>query len=73
MAQDVLDEFEQKTNIKVNLQLLPAEQTATVLQTKLAVDEVPDLIQYNLASATTDLNLERNFEILDNEPWVSGC
>lgn len=71
VAQDVLDEFEQKTNIKVNLQLLPAEQTATVLQTKLAVDEVPDLIQYNLASATTDLNLERNFEILDNEPWVS--
>ncbi|MHA6530565.1 ABC transporter substrate-binding protein [Paenibacillus sp. BAC0078] len=70
VAQDLLDEFEQKTNIKVNLQLLPAEQTATVLQTKLAVDEVPDLIQYNLASATTDLNLERNFEILDNEPWV---
>ncbi|MRN53768.1 ABC transporter substrate-binding protein [Paenibacillus monticola] len=70
VAQDLLDEFEQKTNIKVNLQLLPAEQTATVLQTKLAVDEVPDLIQYNLASAVTDLNLERNFEILDNEPWV---
>ncbi|MBW4084298.1 ABC transporter substrate-binding protein [Paenibacillus sp. S150] len=70
VAQDLLDEFEQKTNIKVNLQLLPAEQTATVLQTKLAVDEVPDIIQYNLASATTDLNLERNFEILDNEPWV---
>jgi raffinose/stachyose/melibiose transport system substrate-binding protein len=71
VQQDLLDEFEKKTNIKVNLQLLPAEQTATVLQTKLAVDEVPDIIQYNLASATTDLNLERNFEILDNEPWVS--
>ncbi|AOZ90885.1 ABC transporter substrate-binding protein [Paenibacillus crassostreae] len=71
VAQDLLDEFEQKTNIKVNLQLIPAEQTATVLQTKLAVNETPDIIQYNLASATTDLNLERNFEILDNEPWVS--
>ena len=70
VAQDLLDEFEQKTNIKVNLQLLPAEQTSTVLQTKLAVDETPDIIQYNLASATTDLNLERNFEILDNEAWV---
>lgn len=71
VAQDLLDEFEKKTNIKVNLQLLPAEQTATVLQTKLAVNETPDIIQYNLASATTDLNLERNFEILDDEAWVS--
>ncbi|MCR2807091.1 ABC transporter substrate-binding protein [Paenibacillus soyae] len=71
VAQSLLDEFEAATNIKVNLQLLPAEQTTTVLQTKLAVDETPDIVQYNLASATTDLNLERNFEILDNEPWVS--
>lgn len=70
IQQDLLDEFEQKTNIHVNLQLIPAEQTTTVLQTKLAVEETPDIIQYNLASATTDLNLERNFEILDNEPWA---
>ncbi|MEF2966803.1 ABC transporter substrate-binding protein [Paenibacillus sp. M1] len=71
IQQDLLDEFEAKTNIHVNLQLIPAEQTTTVLQTKLAVEETPDIIQYNLASATTDLNLERNFEILDNEPWAS--
>ncbi|WP_435922239.1 ABC transporter substrate-binding protein [Paenibacillus sp. DYY-L-2] len=71
IQQDLLDEFEKKTNIHVNLQLIPAEQSTTVLQTKLAVNEAPDIIQYNLASATTDLNLERNFEILDNEPWVS--
>ena len=60
-----------KQTFVVNLQLIPAEQTTTVLQTKLAVDETPDIIQYNLASAVTDLNLERNFEILDNEPWAS--
>ncbi|WP_339278078.1 ABC transporter substrate-binding protein [Paenibacillus sp. FSL W8-0426] len=71
IQQDILDEFEKQTNIAVNLQLIPAEQTTTVLQTKLAVDETPDIIQYNLASAVTDLNLERNFEILDNEPWAS--
>ncbi|WP_172194800.1 ABC transporter substrate-binding protein [Saccharibacillus qingshengii] len=71
VQQDLLDAFEKETGIKVNLQLLPAEQTATVLQTKLAVDETPDIVQYNLASATTDLNLERNFEILDDQPWVS--
>lgn len=71
IQQDVLDDFEKQSNIHVNLQLIPAEQTTTVLQTKLAVDETPDIIQYNLASATTDLNLERNFEILDNEAWAS--
>mgnify|MGYP001048787422 FL=1 len=71
IADWLIEEFEQETGIKINLQLIPAEQSTTVLQTKLAVDEVPDLIQYNLASAVTDLNLERNFEILDNEPWVS--
>lgn len=71
IQQDILDSFEKQTNIRVNLQLIPAEQTTTVLQTKLAVDETPDIIQYNLASAVTDLNLERNFEILDNEPWAS--
>ncbi|WP_128102099.1 ABC transporter substrate-binding protein [Paenibacillus sp. DCT19] len=71
IQQDILDEFEKQTNVKVNLQLIPAEQTTTVLQTKLAVDETPDIIQYNLASAVTDLNLERNFEILDDEPWAS--
>jgi len=70
IADWVLKEFENETGIKINLQLIPAEQSTTVLQTKLAVNEVPDLIQYNLASAVTDLNLERNFETLDNEPWV---
>lgn len=71
IADWLLDEFEKETNIKVNLQLIPAEQSTTVLQTKLAVDEAPDIIQYNLASATTDLNLERNFETLDDEPWAA--
>ncbi|KQY94981.1 ABC transporter substrate-binding protein [Paenibacillus sp. Root52] len=71
IQQDILDEFEKQTNVRVNLQLIPAEQTTTVLQTKLAVDETPDIIQYNLASAVTDLNLERNFEVLDDEPWAS--
>ncbi|WP_040950359.1 extracellular solute-binding protein [Gorillibacterium massiliense] len=68
---DLLKQFEDQTNIHVNLQLLPAEQVTTVLQTKLAVGDTPDVVQYNLAAATHDLNLERNFEILDNEPWVS--
>lgn len=69
--QQLLDDFEKQTNIHVNLQLLPSEQITTVLQTKLAVGETPDIIQYNLANAQSDLNLTRNFEVLDNEPWAS--
>ncbi|MFD1953170.1 ABC transporter substrate-binding protein [Paenibacillus thailandensis] len=68
---ELLKQFEEQTNIKVNIQQLPSEQVTTVLQTKLAVGETPDIVQYNLASAASDLNLERNFEILDNEHWVS--
>jgi len=68
---ELLKKFEEQTNIKVNIQQLPSEQVTTVLQTKLAVGETPDIIQYNLASAVSDLNLERNFEILDNESWAS--
>lgn len=69
--QDLLKKFEDQTNIHVELQLLPSEQVTTVLQTKLAVGETPDIVQYNLASAKTDLNLARNFEVLDDQPWVS--
>jgi len=68
---DLLKKFEDQTGIHVNLQLLPSEQTTTVLQTKLAVGDTPDIIQYNLAGADSDLNLSRNFLTLDDQPWVS--
>ncbi|MBW5448937.1 extracellular solute-binding protein [Cohnella sp. CFH 77786] len=71
IKEELLKQFEDQTNIHVNVQMLPSEQVTTVLQTKLAVGEAPDLVPYNLASAVNDLNLERNFEILDDQPWVS--
>ncbi|WP_028611453.1 ABC transporter substrate-binding protein [Paenibacillus harenae] len=63
-------EFERQTGIRINLQILPSEQVTAVLQTKLAVGEPPDLILYNLKTAAYELNLEKNFEILDEEPWA---
>lgn len=68
---EMLAEFENQTNIHVNIQMLPSEQISTIMQTKLAVGEVPDLILYNLVSAERELNLDKNFEQLDNEPWAS--
>ncbi|MCZ8521647.1 MULTISPECIES: ABC transporter substrate-binding protein [Paenibacillus] len=67
----LLAEFEKQTNIHVNIQMLPSEQISTIMQTKLAVGEVPDLILYNLVSAERELNLSKNFEVLDQEPWAS--
>lgn len=64
-------EFERQTGIRVNLQYLPTEQITAVLQTKLAVGETPDLILYNLMTAVYELNLEKNFAILDAEPWAA--
>src|SRR5690606_32055750 len=72
IADRLLKEFESETGIKVNLQLIPAEQSTTVLQTKLAANDVPDLIQYTLASAVTNLNLDRNLDILDTDPCVAS-
>lgn len=63
-------EFERQTGIRVKLQILPSDQVTAVLQTKLAVGETPDLILYNLKTAAYELNLEKNFEALDDEPWV---
>ncbi|WP_438444081.1 ABC transporter substrate-binding protein [Gorillibacterium sp. sgz5001074] len=68
---DLLAEFEKATNIHVNIQMLPSEQISTIMQTKLAVGEVPDVILANLVSAEREWNLEKNFEPLDNEAWVS--
>ncbi|AEI43384.1 ABC transporter substrate-binding protein [Paenibacillus mucilaginosus] len=70
-SKELLDEFEKKTNIRVNIQMLPSEQISTIMQTKLAVGEVPDLLLYNLVSAERELNLGKNFEPLDAEPWAS--
>lgn len=68
---DLLAEFEKQTNIHVNIQMLPSEQISTIMQTKLAVGEVPDIILYNLVSAEREWNLEKNFEAFDNESWAS--
>lgn len=70
-SKEVLEDFEKKTNIHVNIQMLPSDQIPTIMQTKLAVGEVPDLILYNLVSAEREFNLEKNFEQFDNEPWAS--
>ncbi len=64
-------EFEKQTGIKIETTLDPDNQVVTVLQTKLATGEVPDLILYNKVSAETDLNVVRNFVPLDSEAWVS--
>lgn len=70
VSKAVFEEFEKETGIRVKLQILPTEQVSTVLQTKLAVGETPDLILYNLITAAKELNLEKNFVALDDEAWV---
>ena len=70
VSEAVTSKFEKQTGIRVKLQLLPTEQVSSVLKTKLAVGEAPDLILYNLNTAAFELNLENNFEALDGEPWA---
>ncbi|MBD2867644.1 ABC transporter substrate-binding protein [Paenibacillus arenilitoris] len=70
VSKPVLEAFEKETGIRVKLQILPTEQVSTVLQTKLAVGETPDLILYNLYTAAKELNLDKNFVALDDEAWA---
>lgn len=56
-------------NITVELQVVPDDQQVSLLQTKLATGEAPDIVRYTWV-VDDPFQLEKNFYIMDNEPWV---
>ncbi len=70
--QDLARQFEEKTGIAVDFQIIPSDQYFNVLQTKLNSGEGPDL--FGGQSGVTDLklqyNVEKNAVDLSNEPWA---
>jgi raffinose/stachyose/melibiose transport system substrate-binding protein len=65
--------FEAKyPNIKIDFQIFPDNQWKNVIQTKLSSGSgVPDIVHAPYSDFKSALNAEKNFEALDNEPWVS--
>ena len=65
-------QFEQKTGIKIDFQVIPSDQYFNVLKTKLNSGEGPDL--FGGQSGKTDLvvnyDVEKNAVDLSGEPWT---
>lgn len=67
----MIEAFEKKyPNITVELQVVPDEQQVSLIQTKLATGEAPDIIRYTWV-ADDPFQLEKNFYKMDSEPWVA--
>ncbi len=65
-------QFEQKTGIKIDFQVIPSDQYFNVLKTKLNSGEGPDL--FGGQSGKTDLvvnyDVQKNAVDLSDQPWV---
>ncbi|MDO4622072.1 MAG: extracellular solute-binding protein [Eubacteriales bacterium] len=64
--------FEEETGIKVDYQIVPADQYYNVLMTKLNSGEGPDIFggQSGSYDIVSQYNVEENAVDLSNEPWV---
>lgn len=58
-------------NIKVDFQVIPDDQFYTIVKTKLATSEVPDVLEYNAPTENEALHASQNMVDLSNEPWVA--
>jgi raffinose/stachyose/melibiose transport system substrate-binding protein len=61
--------LKENENIEVEFQVIPDDQYYTLVKTKLATNEVPDIIEYNTPSNNIELNVQQNCISLDNEEW----
>lgn len=68
---DIIADFTKETGIKVDVQVIPAEQYAGVLKTKFASGEGPDVAIVWPEANSAQFFPENNFLDLSNEPWVA--
>ncbi len=68
---DLIEAFTKETGIKVDLQVVPDDQYANVLKTKMTSGEVPDIFMVGAGSGAYKYLPEKYFADLSNEEWVS--
>lgn len=68
--QQIMDEIEADTGIKVDLQLLPDDQYFDAVNVKLSTGEVPDIMMNTIPSHYVSVNASENFVVLSDQPWV---
>lgn len=63
--------FTRETGIKVNMQVVPDDQYANILKTKLASGEAPDIFMVRAGAGAQKFLPDKYFADLSNEKWVS--
>ncbi|XID93885.1 ABC transporter substrate-binding protein [Paenibacillaceae bacterium WGS1546] len=66
----IADRIKEKENITVDFQLVPDDQYQTMIKTKLATGDVPDIFEHNAPTEYATVNAEKNMLDLSDEPWV---
>ena len=62
--------IEEKYGIKIDLVTMPNEDIESVISTKLATNDPPDIFLSNAPQTVEQYNATQTCEALDNEPWV---
>ncbi|BBI35527.1 ABC transporter substrate-binding protein [Cohnella abietis] len=68
---DMAEALKKDENITVNFEVVPDNQFQTLLLTKIASGEVPDVVDINAPETFPVYNALENFEDLSAEPWVA--
>lgn len=72
VQKEMADKLKTNENITVEFQIVPDDQYITLVKSRLASGEVPDVLDYNFPTQnTSDLGASKNMEDLSNEPWVA--
>ncbi len=64
--------FTKETGIKVDMQVVPADQYTNLLKTKMATNEVPDVFMVWAGVGASQFFPEKNFADLSGEDWVQS-
>jgi raffinose/stachyose/melibiose transport system substrate-binding protein len=68
---DMADALYKKEKIRVEFQAVPDDQYYVLAKTKVATNEVPDIIEYNTPSNNIELGAQDNCIVLNDEAWFS--
>ncbi|HIT90939.1 MAG TPA: carbohydrate ABC transporter substrate-binding protein [Candidatus Merdenecus merdavium] len=68
--QNMIKKLEDEENIKVDVQVVPDDESLNMIKMKLNSGESPDIIDYNVPAIYDIVNPEENFADMSNEDWV---
>ncbi len=69
--QRMFAKFEEETGAKIDSQVIPDEQYLSLLQAKIATNELPDIMQYNVPHVYNVIDPEEYLYDFSDEEWSS--